>query len=257
MRMEEPLAAGHRQHPPWLGAAAAVVCIGAGVPGLSDDEALQATARAEYGQPRPSNAHWWAAATRCRAAPAVFGQGCAIVRDTLLAGISAVAAPVFDARGHVAAVLTALGASNGFDARPGGSICPGWWKKRPPSAPPWGTHRLPERLNSRAGGLDGWKSKGNYALRKLISVNTIRSMTAPTPATNATFGPSICPAMGRCPVDHRSLPRPPRLGAAWSAPTRRRSTLLSPPTCRRPPSTCAGRASKNPCFSARSWAIGW
>ena len=54
----------------------------------------------------------------------VHGQGCAIVRDTLLAGISAVAAPVFDARGHVSAVLTAMGASNGFDARPGGSICP-------------------------------------------------------------------------------------------------------------------------------------
>ena len=44
--------------------------------------------------------------------------------DTLLRGISAVAAPIFDARGHVVAVLTALGASNGFDARPGGTVCP-------------------------------------------------------------------------------------------------------------------------------------
>lgn len=51
-------------------------------------------------------------------------QGCAIVHDTLLRGISAVAAPIFDAAGRVRAVLTALGASNGFDARPGGVVCP-------------------------------------------------------------------------------------------------------------------------------------
>jgi DNA-binding IclR family transcriptional regulator len=51
-------------------------------------------------------------------------QGCAIVNDTLLRGISAVSAPILDAGGHVAAVLTALGASNGFDTRPGGKICP-------------------------------------------------------------------------------------------------------------------------------------
>ena len=54
----------------------------------------------------------------------VRAQGCAIVRDTLLAGISAIAAPIYDARGHVAAVLTSLGASNGFDTRPGGKVCP-------------------------------------------------------------------------------------------------------------------------------------
>lgn len=51
-------------------------------------------------------------------------QGCAIVHDTLLRGISAVAAPIFDARGHVVAALTALGASSGFDTRPEGAICP-------------------------------------------------------------------------------------------------------------------------------------
>jgi DNA-binding IclR family transcriptional regulator len=51
-------------------------------------------------------------------------QGCAIVHDTLLRGISAISAPIFDAGGHVCAVLTALGASNGFDARPGGKVCP-------------------------------------------------------------------------------------------------------------------------------------
>jgi len=51
-------------------------------------------------------------------------QGCAIVHDTVLRGISAVSAPIFDARGHMSAALTALGASNGFDARPGGEVCP-------------------------------------------------------------------------------------------------------------------------------------
>lgn len=54
----------------------------------------------------------------------VRAQGCAIVHDTLLAGISAVAAPIYDARGHVAAVLTSLGASTGFDARPNGRVGP-------------------------------------------------------------------------------------------------------------------------------------
>jgi len=54
----------------------------------------------------------------------VRDQGCAIVHDTLLRGISAVSGPVFDAGGHACAVLTALGASNGFDARPGGRVCP-------------------------------------------------------------------------------------------------------------------------------------
>lgn len=51
-------------------------------------------------------------------------QGCAIVNDTLLRGISAVSAPILDARGHVCAALTALGASSGFDTRPGGAVCP-------------------------------------------------------------------------------------------------------------------------------------
>ena len=40
---------------------------------------------------------------------------CASVRDTYLRGISAVAAPVFDYAGRVCAVLTALGATGGFD----------------------------------------------------------------------------------------------------------------------------------------------
>jgi DNA-binding IclR family transcriptional regulator len=41
--------------------------------------------------------------------------GCAVVRDVYLRGISAVAAPVFDFTGRVCAVITALGASGGFD----------------------------------------------------------------------------------------------------------------------------------------------
>lgn len=49
--------------------------------------------------------------------------GCAVVHDTVLRGISAVAAPIRDASGRTAAVLTALGASGGFDTRPGGPIC--------------------------------------------------------------------------------------------------------------------------------------
>lgn len=50
-------------------------------------------------------------------------QGCAIVNDTLLRGISAVAAPIFDVRGHVSAVLTALGSTNGVDVRRDGPVC--------------------------------------------------------------------------------------------------------------------------------------
>ena len=92
---------------------------------FSDDADLRAKARAEYaaataeqrsviGGPDPVG-------MLCQQ---VRAQGCAIVRDTLLAGISAIAAPIYDARGHVCAVLTSLGASNGFDTRPGGKVCP-------------------------------------------------------------------------------------------------------------------------------------
>ena len=52
----------------------------------------------------------------------VRAQGCASVRDLLAPGISAVAAPIRRHTGQVAAVLTALGASGGFDAAPGGHI---------------------------------------------------------------------------------------------------------------------------------------
>lgn len=47
---------------------------------------------------------------------------CASVRDTNLKGISAVSAPLFDHTGKLCAVLTALGASGGFDASPDGPV---------------------------------------------------------------------------------------------------------------------------------------
>lgn len=52
----------------------------------------------------------------------VRAKGCAVVHDTLLRGISAVAAPLLDYNGRICAVITALGASAGFDARPTGPI---------------------------------------------------------------------------------------------------------------------------------------
>ncbi|PLQ00533.1 IclR family transcriptional regulator [Cupriavidus pauculus] len=52
----------------------------------------------------------------------VRAQGCAAVRDTNLKGISAVAAPVRDYTGRVCAVLTALGATGGFDPSIDGPI---------------------------------------------------------------------------------------------------------------------------------------
>ena len=49
-------------------------------------------------------------------------NGCAVINDTMLRGISAVAAPIFDYTGRVTAVLTALGATGGFDASADGVI---------------------------------------------------------------------------------------------------------------------------------------
>lgn len=57
-----------------------------------------------------------------RLAAAVRAAGCATVRDTQLRGISAVAAPLFDHSGRVCAVITALGASGGFDAAADGPV---------------------------------------------------------------------------------------------------------------------------------------
>ena len=49
-------------------------------------------------------------------------NGCAVINDTMLRGISAVAAPIFDYTGKLTAVLTALGATGGFDASADGVI---------------------------------------------------------------------------------------------------------------------------------------
>lgn len=51
----------------------------------------------------------------------IRAAGVASVRDTMLVGISAVAAPVFDHEGRVLLVLTVLGSTTGFDASPDGS----------------------------------------------------------------------------------------------------------------------------------------
>lgn len=48
----------------------------------------------------------------------IRNDGCAFVRDVLLSGVSAVAAPVFDSRRKVCAVLTALGTSGQIDPSP-------------------------------------------------------------------------------------------------------------------------------------------
>lgn len=92
---------------------------------FSMDAALQLQAQAELASATPAQCAWLSAqdpvAQLCQR---VRSQGCAVVHDTLVPGISAVSAPIFDARGHVCAALTALGASSGFDARPEGHVCP-------------------------------------------------------------------------------------------------------------------------------------
>ena len=47
---------------------------------------------------------------------------CAVVKDTYLRGISAVAAPLYDYTGRICAVVTALGATGGFDPAANGRI---------------------------------------------------------------------------------------------------------------------------------------
>ncbi len=92
---------------------------------FSDDRALRLQASSEYGAATPAQRALLQDADPIDTLRRQVRQhGCATVRDTLLAGISAVAAPVFDARGHVGAVLTALGASNGFDTAADGPIRP-------------------------------------------------------------------------------------------------------------------------------------
>jgi DNA-binding IclR family transcriptional regulator len=53
---------------------------------------------------------------------AVRKEGLSRVKDVLLPGISALAAPVFDSRGALVLSLTAIGLSASFDSRPGGTL---------------------------------------------------------------------------------------------------------------------------------------
>ena len=91
--------------------------------GLLDDPGLLAAAEAELQAAPP--------AARASLPPgnAVAGlreqvrrDGVGWVRDTYLPGISAVAAPVRDHGGRVCAVITALGATGGFDPSPDGPL---------------------------------------------------------------------------------------------------------------------------------------
>ncbi|MNK29388.1 hypothetical protein D3C87_477820 [compost metagenome] len=52
----------------------------------------------------------------------VRDAGCATVKDTNLRGISAVSAPLYDHTGRVCAVLTALGATGGFEVSADGAV---------------------------------------------------------------------------------------------------------------------------------------
>jgi len=57
-----------------------------------------------------------------RAFAEIRANGCAVVRDVLADGVSAVAAPIFDWQGRVAAVVTALGTSGRIDPDPGSPL---------------------------------------------------------------------------------------------------------------------------------------
>lgn len=91
--------------------------------GFADDAAVREQAQAELAAALP--------AARALLDPRdplgalqreVRAQGCAVVRDTNLKGISAIAAPVLDYTGRVCAVLTALGATGGFDPSAQGPV---------------------------------------------------------------------------------------------------------------------------------------
>ncbi|WP_454738133.1 IclR family transcriptional regulator [Cupriavidus necator] len=91
--------------------------------GLLDEKRMQAQAEEELAEASPARL-----AQLDRKDPigalrrAVQADDCAWVRDTNLTGISAVAAPVRDYTGRVCAVLTALGATGGFDPSIDGPI---------------------------------------------------------------------------------------------------------------------------------------
>ncbi|MGV3653794.1 MAG: IclR family transcriptional regulator [Noviherbaspirillum sp.] len=90
-----------------------------------DDPNLTRQAQEEYVRAAPEQRAWLGQDQPVESLrKAVREQGCASIRDILLNGIGAVAAPIFDHTGKVCAVLTALGAAAGFDTRPHGKIAP-------------------------------------------------------------------------------------------------------------------------------------
>ncbi|MBU69083.1 MAG: IclR family transcriptional regulator [Cupriavidus sp.] len=91
--------------------------------GLLDDSTVQALAQAELDALTPEQRTGLDRDDPLgKLRDVVRAHGCAAVRDTNLKGISAVAAPVRDYTGRVCAVLTALGATGGFDAALDGPI---------------------------------------------------------------------------------------------------------------------------------------
>lgn len=91
--------------------------------GLLDDRRVQALASAELeGASSEQRALLDAKDPIGTLQAQVLADGCAAVCDTNLRGISAVAAPMRDYTGRVCAVLTALGATGGFDASISGRI---------------------------------------------------------------------------------------------------------------------------------------
>ncbi len=90
---------------------------------LRDDAEMLAQARAELHAATPEQRAGLDPADPIGALRRqVRALGIAVIRDIYLPGISAIAAPLYDASGAVCAVLTVLGASGGFDATPDGRI---------------------------------------------------------------------------------------------------------------------------------------
>ncbi|MDM0084718.1 IclR family transcriptional regulator [Variovorax sp. J31P179] len=91
--------------------------------GYLDEGAVQAMAKEELANSSPERRALLDAKQPIEALRReVRDAGCASVRDINLRGISAVSAPLHDHTGRVCAVLTALGATGGFDAAVGGAI---------------------------------------------------------------------------------------------------------------------------------------
>ncbi|RYF63987.1 MAG: IclR family transcriptional regulator [Comamonadaceae bacterium] len=91
--------------------------------GFLDDRSVRLMAEDELGQAPPAlRLQLDAEGPIDRLRESVRTAGCASVVDTNLRGISAVSAPVHDHTGRVCAVITALGATGGFDASPEGAI---------------------------------------------------------------------------------------------------------------------------------------